>query len=94
MFCGLVVTGYKLNLAVHFPGSPALKQLDSGWAVRINWSSVCSVLEMLTLDASSMTYPSADICSAGTESIQQFLCKGKQEKSVGAGENLGDCAVL
>ncbi|XP_015734120.1 E3 ubiquitin-protein ligase LRSAM1 isoform X2 [Coturnix japonica] len=32
-------------------------------------------LETLTLDASSMTYPSADICSAGTESIQQFLCK-------------------
>ncbi|NWZ20047.1 LRSM1 ligase, partial [Asarcornis scutulata] len=32
-------------------------------------------LKMLTLDASSMTYPSADICSAGTESIQQFLCK-------------------
>ncbi|KAK2535510.1 Lrsam1, partial [Columba guinea] len=29
----------------------------------------------LTLDASSMTYPSADICSAGTEAIQQFLCK-------------------
>uniref|UniRef100_A0A8C9ER51 Leucine rich repeat and sterile alpha motif containing 1 n=1 Tax=Pavo cristatus TaxID=9049 RepID=A0A8C9ER51_PAVCR len=37
--------------------------------------SVCSVLETLTLDASSMTYPSPDICSAGTESIQQFLCK-------------------
>ncbi|NXC76141.1 LRSM1 ligase, partial [Anhinga anhinga] len=32
-------------------------------------------LEMLTLDVSSMTYPSPDICSAGTESIQQFLCK-------------------
>ncbi|KFV98494.1 E3 ubiquitin-protein ligase LRSAM1, partial [Fulmarus glacialis] len=32
-------------------------------------------LESLTLDASSMTYPSPDICSAGTESIQQFLCK-------------------
>ncbi|XP_021269371.1 E3 ubiquitin-protein ligase LRSAM1 isoform X5 [Numida meleagris] len=32
-------------------------------------------LETLTLDASSMTYPSSDICSAGTESIQQFLCK-------------------
>ncbi|XP_065593751.1 E3 ubiquitin-protein ligase LRSAM1 [Cyrtonyx montezumae] len=33
------------------------------------------MLETLTLDASSMTYPSPDICSAGTESIQQFLCK-------------------
>ncbi|NXU32525.1 LRSM1 ligase, partial [Thalassarche chlororhynchos] len=32
-------------------------------------------LETLNLDASSMTYPSPDICSAGTESIQQFLCK-------------------
>ncbi|NXK26342.1 LRSM1 ligase, partial [Arenaria interpres] len=32
-------------------------------------------LETLTLDASSMTYPSPDVCSAGTESIQQFLCK-------------------
>ncbi|KAM6337177.1 E3 ubiquitin-protein ligase LRSAM1 isoform 7-T10 [Alca torda] len=32
-------------------------------------------LETLILDASSMSYPSPDICSAGTESIQQFLCK-------------------
>ncbi|XP_054249301.1 E3 ubiquitin-protein ligase LRSAM1 isoform X1 [Indicator indicator] len=32
-------------------------------------------LQTLTLDASSMTYPSAEICSAGTEAIQQFLCK-------------------
>ncbi|XP_037255642.1 E3 ubiquitin-protein ligase LRSAM1 isoform X4 [Falco rusticolus] len=32
-------------------------------------------LETLTLDASSMTYPPPDICSAGTESIQRFLCK-------------------
>ncbi|NXI59505.1 LRSM1 ligase, partial [Chloroceryle aenea] len=32
-------------------------------------------LQTLTLDASSMTYPSPDICGAGTESIQQFLCK-------------------
>ncbi|XP_059571446.1 E3 ubiquitin-protein ligase LRSAM1 isoform X4 [Alligator mississippiensis] len=32
-------------------------------------------LETLTLDASSMTYPPADVCSAGTESIQQFLCR-------------------
>ncbi|XP_053229022.1 E3 ubiquitin-protein ligase LRSAM1-like [Podarcis raffonei] len=33
-----------------------------------------SVLQTLTLDASSMSYPSNDICSAGTEGIQQFLC--------------------
>ncbi|NXY22514.1 LRSM1 ligase, partial [Atrichornis clamosus] len=32
-------------------------------------------LQTLTLDASSMTYPSPDICSAGTEAIQQFLCR-------------------
>ncbi|NWI54407.1 LRSM1 ligase, partial [Calyptomena viridis] len=32
-------------------------------------------LQTLTLDASSMTYPPPDICSAGTEAIQQFLCK-------------------
>uniref|UniRef100_A0A8C5U480 Leucine rich repeat and sterile alpha motif containing 1 n=1 Tax=Malurus cyaneus samueli TaxID=2593467 RepID=A0A8C5U480_9PASS len=32
-------------------------------------------LQTLTLDASSMTYPCPDICSAGTEAIQQFLCK-------------------
>ncbi|XP_032993466.1 E3 ubiquitin-protein ligase LRSAM1 isoform X1 [Lacerta agilis] len=31
-------------------------------------------LETLTLDASSMSYPSNDICSTGTEAIQQFLC--------------------
>lgn len=55
---------------------------------------MCSLLETLTLDASSMTYPSPDICSAGTESIQQFLCKGKPEESVDGSENLGDCAVL
>lgn len=41
-----------------------------------------------------MTYPSPDICSAGTESIQQFLCKGKQEESVDGSESLGDRAVL
>uniref|UniRef100_A0A8D0HGK3 Leucine rich repeat and sterile alpha motif containing 1 n=1 Tax=Sphenodon punctatus TaxID=8508 RepID=A0A8D0HGK3_SPHPU len=32
-------------------------------------------LETLTLDASSMMYPPDSICSAGTESIQQFLCQ-------------------
>ncbi|NXG02522.1 LRSM1 ligase, partial [Sakesphorus luctuosus] len=34
-----------------------------------------SALQTLTLDASSMTYPPPDICRAGTEAIQQFLCK-------------------
>lgn len=46
-------------------------------------------METLTLDASSMTYPSADICSAGTEAIQQFLCRGEQGESVFGGETLG-----
>ncbi|XP_071621933.1 E3 ubiquitin-protein ligase LRSAM1 isoform X1 [Heliangelus exortis] len=32
-------------------------------------------LQVLTLDASSMIYPSPDICRAGTEAIQQFLCR-------------------
>ncbi|XP_066418756.1 E3 ubiquitin-protein ligase LRSAM1 isoform X2 [Molothrus aeneus] len=32
-------------------------------------------LQTLTLDASAMTYPPPDICSAGTEAIQQFLCR-------------------
>ncbi|XP_033374227.1 E3 ubiquitin-protein ligase LRSAM1 isoform X3 [Parus major] len=32
-------------------------------------------LQTLTLDASAMTYPPPDICSEGTEAIQQFLCK-------------------
>lgn len=38
---------------------------------------MCSLLETLTLDAHAMTYPPPEICSAGTEAIQQFLCKGK-----------------
>ncbi|NXO22385.1 LRSM1 ligase, partial [Cisticola juncidis] len=32
-------------------------------------------LQTLTLDASAMTFPPPDICRAGTEAIQQFLCK-------------------
>ncbi|KAM6170384.1 E3 ubiquitin-protein ligase LRSAM1 isoform 2-T2 [Rhynchocyon petersi] len=32
-------------------------------------------LETLSLDASSMVYPPREVCSAGTEAIQQFLCK-------------------
>ncbi|XP_005055423.1 PREDICTED: E3 ubiquitin-protein ligase LRSAM1 [Ficedula albicollis] len=32
-------------------------------------------LQTLTLDACAMTYPPPEICSAGTEAIQQFLCK-------------------
>ncbi|XP_067825640.1 E3 ubiquitin-protein ligase LRSAM1 isoform X2 [Heptranchias perlo] len=32
-------------------------------------------LESLSLDAEAMTYPSASVCSNGTEAIKQFLCK-------------------
>ncbi|XP_004479822.1 E3 ubiquitin-protein ligase LRSAM1 isoform X2 [Dasypus novemcinctus] len=32
-------------------------------------------LETLSLDASSMIYPSREVCSAGTAAIQQFLCR-------------------
>uniref|UniRef100_A0A452T1X1 Leucine rich repeat and sterile alpha motif containing 1 n=1 Tax=Ursus maritimus TaxID=29073 RepID=A0A452T1X1_URSMA len=32
-------------------------------------------LETLSLDASSMIYPPQEVCSAGTQAIQQFLCK-------------------
>ncbi|XP_037653929.1 E3 ubiquitin-protein ligase LRSAM1 isoform X2 [Choloepus didactylus] len=32
-------------------------------------------LETLSLDASSMIYPSPEVCGAGTKAIQQFLCK-------------------
>ncbi|XP_066057267.1 E3 ubiquitin-protein ligase LRSAM1 isoform X2 [Chamaea fasciata] len=34
-----------------------------------------TALQTLTLDASAMTYPPPDICRAGTEAIQQFLCQ-------------------
>ncbi|XP_075416876.1 E3 ubiquitin-protein ligase LRSAM1 isoform X2 [Tenrec ecaudatus] len=32
-------------------------------------------LETLSLDASSMVYPPPEVCGAGTEAIQQFLCR-------------------
>ncbi|XP_058997353.1 E3 ubiquitin-protein ligase LRSAM1 isoform X2 [Mustela nigripes] len=32
-------------------------------------------LETLSLDTSSMVYPPQEVCSAGTQAIQQFLCK-------------------
>lgn len=32
-------------------------------------------LETLSLDASSMTYPPPEVCGAGTEAVQQFLCR-------------------
>ncbi|XP_068020180.1 E3 ubiquitin-protein ligase LRSAM1 isoform X1 [Melanerpes formicivorus] len=61
------VSGWRRLRALHLSGN-ALRALPRPLAhVR--------TLQTLTLDASSMTYPSAEICSAGTEAIQQFLCK-------------------
>ncbi|XP_061233971.1 E3 ubiquitin-protein ligase LRSAM1 isoform X2 [Neopsephotus bourkii] len=75
----LNVKGNKLkDLPVTVSGLRSLRALDiSGNAVVELPRGLAHIrtLETLTLDASSMTYPSPDICSAGTESIQQFLCK-------------------
>ncbi|NWW70245.1 LRSM1 ligase, partial [Climacteris rufus] len=61
------VSGWRCLRALHVSGN-ALRELPRELAhVRS--------LQTLTLDASSMSYPSPDICSAGTEAIQQFLCK-------------------
>ncbi|NWS49904.1 LRSM1 ligase, partial [Probosciger aterrimus] len=76
-FC--VSRGNKLkDLPVTVSGLRSLRSLDiSGNTVVELPRGLAHIrtLETLTLDASSMIYPSPDICSAGTESIQQFLCK-------------------
>ncbi|NXD71785.1 LRSM1 ligase, partial [Eolophus roseicapillus] len=75
----LNVKGNKLkDLPVTVSGLRSLRTLDiSGNTVVELPRGLAHIrtLETLTLDASSMIYPSPDICSAGTESIQQFLCK-------------------
>uniref|UniRef100_A0A8D0G0H2 Leucine rich repeat and sterile alpha motif containing 1 n=1 Tax=Strix occidentalis caurina TaxID=311401 RepID=A0A8D0G0H2_STROC len=75
----LNVKGNKLkDLPVTVSGLRSLRTLDISENVLQELPRVLAhirTLETLTLDASSMTYPSPDICSAGTESIQQFLCK-------------------
>ncbi|XP_042642468.1 E3 ubiquitin-protein ligase LRSAM1 isoform X2 [Tyto alba] len=75
----LNVKGNKLkDLPATVSGLRSLRTLDISENVLQELPRVLAhirTLQTLTLDASSMTYPSPDICSAGTESIQQFLCK-------------------
>ncbi|KAM6193060.1 E3 ubiquitin-protein ligase LRSAM1 isoform 1-T3 [Sarcoramphus papa] len=75
----LNVKGNKLKeLPATVSGLRSLRTLDISENVLQELPRVLAhirTLETLTLDASSMTYPSPDICSAGIESIQQFLCK-------------------
>ncbi|KAM9594646.1 E3 ubiquitin-protein ligase LRSAM1 isoform 2-T6 [Morphnus guianensis] len=75
----LNVKGNKLKeLPATMSGLRSLRTLDIRENILQELPRVLAhirTLETLTLDASSMTYPSPDICSAGTESIQQFLCK-------------------
>ncbi|NXY11284.1 LRSM1 ligase, partial [Pteruthius melanotis] len=78
----LQVLNVKGNKLRELPGSVSglrsLRALDvSGNALQELPRLLAHVrtLQTLTLDASSMTYPSPEICGAGTEAIQQFLCK-------------------
>ncbi|XP_017929878.1 E3 ubiquitin-protein ligase LRSAM1 isoform X2 [Manacus vitellinus] len=75
----LNVKGNKLKeLPGTVSGLRSLRSLDVSGNVLQELPRVLAhvrTLQTLTLDASSMTYPSPEICSAGTEAIQQFLCK-------------------
>ncbi|NWR44257.1 LRSM1 ligase, partial [Regulus satrapa] len=78
----LQVLNVKGNKLRELPGSVSglrsLRALDvSGNALQELPRLLAHVhtLQTLTLDASAMTYPPPDICSAGTEAIQQFLCR-------------------
>ncbi|NXF29502.1 LRSM1 ligase, partial [Nyctibius bracteatus] len=75
----LNVKGNKLKeLPATVSGLRSLRTLDISENVLQELPRVLAhvrTLETLILDVSSMTYPSPDICRAGTESIQQFLCK-------------------
>ncbi|NWU06740.1 LRSM1 ligase, partial [Cephalopterus ornatus] len=75
----LNVKGNKLKeLPGTVSGLRSLRSLDISGNVLQELPRVLAhvrTLQTLTLDASSMTYPSPEICSAGTEAIQQFLCK-------------------
>ncbi|NXC85269.1 LRSM1 ligase, partial [Cercotrichas coryphoeus] len=79
----LQILNVKGNKLRELPGSVSglrsLRALDNcSWTLsglRVTCSSVCSLLETLSLDACAMTYPPPGICSAGTEAIQQFLCQ-------------------
>ncbi|NXE43177.1 LRSM1 ligase, partial [Ptilorrhoa leucosticta] len=78
----LQILNVKGNKLRELPGSVSglrsLRALDVSGNVLRELPRVLAhvrTLQTLTLDASSMTYPSPEICSAGTEAIQQFLCK-------------------
>ncbi|XP_039417788.1 E3 ubiquitin-protein ligase LRSAM1 isoform X4 [Corvus cornix cornix] len=75
----LNVKGNKLReLPRSMSGLRSLRALDVSGNVLQELPRVLAhvrTLQTLTLDASSMTYPSPEVCSAGTEAIQQFLCK-------------------
>ncbi|XP_017690791.1 PREDICTED: E3 ubiquitin-protein ligase LRSAM1 isoform X3 [Lepidothrix coronata] len=75
----LNVKGNKLKeLPSTVSGLRSLRSLDVSGNVLQELPRVLAhvrTLQTLALDASSMTYPSPEICSAGTEAIQQFLCK-------------------
>ncbi|NXX25858.1 LRSM1 ligase, partial [Nicator chloris] len=78
----LQVLNVKGNKLRELPGSVSglrsLRALDVSGNVLQELPRVLAharSLQTLTLDASAMTYPPPDICSEGTEAIQQFLCK-------------------
>ncbi|NXH46515.1 LRSM1 ligase, partial [Dicaeum eximium] len=77
----LQVLNVKGNRLRELPGSVSglrsLRALDVSGNVLQELPRVLAhvrPLQTLTLDASAMTYPPPDICSAGAEAIQQFLC--------------------
>ncbi|NXD39598.1 LRSM1 ligase, partial [Copsychus sechellarum] len=75
----LNVKGNKLReLPGSVSGLRSLRALDvSGNALQELPRALAHIrtLQTLSLDACAMTYPPPEICSAGTEAIQQFLCQ-------------------
>ncbi|KAI1232031.1 hypothetical protein IHE44_0007079, partial [Lamprotornis superbus] len=78
----LQILNVKGNKLRELPGSVSglrsLRALDVSGNVLQELPRVLAhirTLQTLTLDACAMTYPPPEICSAGTEAIQQFLCK-------------------
>ncbi|KAF4801669.1 E3 ubiquitin-protein ligase LRSAM1 [Turdus rufiventris] len=78
----LQILNVKGNKLRELPGSVSglrsLRALDVSGNVLQELPRVLAhirTLQTLTLDAHAMTYPPPEICSMGTEAIQQFLCK-------------------
>ncbi|NXB43661.1 LRSM1 ligase, partial [Leucopsar rothschildi] len=78
----LQILNVKGNKLRELPGSVSglrsLRALDVSGNVLQELPRVLAhirTLQTLTLDACAMTYPPPEICSGGTEAIQQFLCK-------------------